>query len=121
MAQVHERVLYKLLEETSIRDIPQIHDQNLIQIDASSSLKEAFESLTANKITAAPVFDSKENQYVGIVDMKDYVAYILWLFGGGSEDRLKHIPSTAQEITNVCKQVLNLQILTLKESVYSNI
>lgn len=102
----HDRELYKLLQETSIKDIPQIHDQHLVEIDASSSMKDAFEKLTSHKITAAPVFDSKEGQYIGIVDMKDYVAYILWLFGQESSEKLKFIPTTAQEITNVCKQVL---------------
>jgi len=101
---LHDKNLWKLLEQTSVKDMRGVRDQHTIQIESDADLRHGFAALTKNKITAAPVFDKKSNKFIGIIDMKDFAEYILWLLGSTSENKLKHIPSTTMELANVCKE-----------------
>jgi len=101
--QHHDTVLYKLLDSTSLKEVRGIKDQNVVIIQSHTELKYAFQSLIDNHISCAPVFDSKQNKFVGLLDVKDFVAFILWLYGKSKSIVLAEIPVMSQEITNICK------------------
>jgi CBS domain-containing protein len=49
----------------------------IIRIDADASPEEGFHVLTSSRIHAAPVFDSRSNAWVGLVDLKDFASFVL--------------------------------------------
>lgn len=53
--------------------------QKLVSFDADQSIVSAFEALHMHQIQSAPVFDKHKNAWVGIIDLKDFVVYILEL------------------------------------------
>ena len=50
--------------------------QELIQVDTKDTLEKVLQLLNDKNILAAPVFDAKKNQYVGIVDVFDIMTMI---------------------------------------------
>jgi len=81
-AQPQSHHLFRFLNETSIKDIPQINNQKTVVFSTTADLNQCFEALVTNHILSAPVVDETTKEFVGLLDMKDFVAYILYLFSG---------------------------------------
>jgi len=103
MAQTEDSTLFKFLSSNFVGDMPEIKNQQLIKINKNSDLKSAFRDLIENKITAAPVYDKENNKYVGILDLKDYTGFLLYIFGelpNGPEN----LYASAQELAGLCEE-----------------
>jgi len=66
-----------LLSSNTVAVIPQ--PKQLIQIDSTTGLFEAFEILLTNDILSAPVYDSVEKVYTGFLDIRDLVSYVVFV------------------------------------------
>lgn len=49
-------------------------------LDANLSVQEGCAALAAHKISSAPVYDANQGGFVGMLDYKDLVAYVLEVF-----------------------------------------
>jgi len=46
-------------------------------------VKDVFQNLVKHKVLSAPVFDSTKNEYIGMVDMQDFVDFIMSIYMKG--------------------------------------
>jgi len=72
--------MFQLLAK-SVMDIPGIKQQQLCFFFSDQEVRDVFVTLVQSRISAAPVWDRTQKKWIGLVDMKDFVAYILHLFG----------------------------------------
>lgn len=65
----------RLLQKTSSFDL--VPDSSkLVVLDVSLSVNLAFQALRENGIKSAPLWDSEEREYVGVVSISDFVAIL---------------------------------------------
>eukprot|EP01114_Cavostelium_apophysatum_P009006 TRINITY_DN2207_c0_g1_i2.p1 TRINITY_DN2207_c0_g1~~TRINITY_DN2207_c0_g1_i2.p1 ORF type:complete len:329 (+),score=96.33 TRINITY_DN2207_c0_g1_i2:124-1110(+) len=78
---LHEfsNALLKLLSETKLKDIPTIKNQKLVSFKSTELVKDVFQTLVKNHVTSAPVYDAGKKESFGMVDMKDFVDFIMSL------------------------------------------
>jgi len=76
MAQFKERVKEFLSSNTT--ELLGAH--NVIEIDSKTPVYDAFQTLLDNNILAAPVWDASESQYVGFLDVRDLVSWVVFVF-----------------------------------------
>jgi predicted transcriptional regulator len=76
--------LLKLLENTKLSDLNVLNLQSLIAVETTDSVFSAFKKLFSNRISAAPVYNSAAQQWVGILEMEDIVRYTLGLHKNSS-------------------------------------
>lgn len=74
-ATTYSPALHAICSATSITSLLEI--RSVIRIDADASPEDGFHVLTSNRIHAAPVFDSKSNSWVGLVDLKDFASFVI--------------------------------------------
>jgi len=55
--------------------------KDITVLNASDTVKKAFETLVNNNILSAPVFDEGKNEFYGLVDIVDIVSFLVDLFG----------------------------------------
>lgn len=84
-----QHALYRFLNDTTIKDIPQIRDQKTIVFTDDAELQKCFEALVNNHILCAPVVNIKSKEFIGLLDLKDFLAYVLVLFGGGNVEEFE--------------------------------
>jgi len=68
------------LSHWNLSDIDEINNQKLLSISSATNLHAAFDEMVKNKVLCVPVHDEKW-QWLGLLDMKDFVFYLLNLFG----------------------------------------
>jgi CBS domain-containing protein len=73
--------LHQLLSSTCLVEIPGVNQQELCYFFNTDDIRDVFRSLIDNHILSAPIWDKQQQKWSGLVDMKDFVAYILYLFG----------------------------------------
>eukprot|EP00730_Choanoeca_flexa_P016289 TRINITY_DN7665_c0_g1_i1.p1 TRINITY_DN7665_c0_g1~~TRINITY_DN7665_c0_g1_i1.p1 ORF type:complete len:199 (+),score=47.26 TRINITY_DN7665_c0_g1_i1:64-660(+) len=61
-------------KEATVEDFPPF---DVITIDTETLIKDAFDTLTSNKIHSAPVFNKQTNKYDGFFDVADMVVYVI--------------------------------------------
>lgn len=93
-----------LCGSTKISELLQSQKQELVTVKSDADLSETFDIMIKKRIHSAPVIDPKTHQYVGILDMKDFVAYILWLFGDKNKTSLENMAETTTDIMNLWKK-----------------
>lgn len=54
--------------------------QKVIEIPAEAPLSQGCETLVANGVSSAPVFSKKTDTYVGMLDYRDIVSFVLVAF-----------------------------------------
>jgi len=76
--------LFKLLNSTKIENLaPYIKKgKDVVTVSTNDSLHDAFSKLMANSIHSVPIFDCSQNKFIGLLDISDFSAYLLLLFGG---------------------------------------
>lgn len=95
----------KLISTTAVGDLVQKHEhQELTVVNSNEDLSNTFDMLISKKIHSVPVINKETHQYLGILDMKDFVAYILWLFGDKTKTKLEFMPDTPEDILNLWKK-----------------
>lgn len=67
--------LKKLWTEKRCLDL--ISQQKVIELDSNVPIGEACEVLVSNGISSAPVFNAQSKSYVGMIDYRDIVDYVL--------------------------------------------
>jgi len=55
--------------------------KDITVLNATDTVKKAFETLVNNNILSAPVFDEGKNEFYGLVDIVDIVSFLVDLFG----------------------------------------
>jgi len=79
LQEIPNMELYKLLAETTIKNVPTIKSQHLIKFVASDVIKHVIQTLTKHELLSAPVYDPSKKEYIGMVDLRDFVDYIMSL------------------------------------------
>jgi len=69
--------IISILKKTYVEDLPQ---RNVIVISSKSTPVEGFSILLENNILSAPVFDETTQQYVGFLDIRDLVSYVVFAY-----------------------------------------
>jgi CBS domain-containing protein len=78
MAKSSGLVLKKLLESYTVDSLPTPKGRAIV-IDSQSSLLQGFETLVDNNILSAPVYDASKNKYIGFLDVRDLVSFVVFL------------------------------------------
>jgi CBS domain-containing protein len=73
--------LASFLRSHTVADIAPLDPQNVVELQEDENLREAFETLISHHIHSAPVYSKEQGKYVGLVDLKDFVAYVLSVTG----------------------------------------
>jgi CBS domain-containing protein len=73
------------LERTTIKDLKK--SGSLVVLSEGASVQSAFETLNANQITAAAVYDLTQRKFLGFVDTLDLTVFVVRVF---SENFEKH-------------------------------
>ncbi|KAI8920086.1 hypothetical protein DFJ77DRAFT_451055 [Powellomyces hirtus] len=73
-------------------------------LDSELSVTEGCEALAANKITSAPVYDAVKGGFIGMLDYRDLVAFVLSVLHKVPKD-LPPIDAT-MEVTDLVKRAL---------------
>lgn len=69
--------LLKMLTETKIKDVPTVKSQQLVKFKSNDLVKDVFQTLVKNDLLSAPVFDPIKKEFIGMVDLKDFVDFIM--------------------------------------------
>jgi len=67
-----------ILNNRIVSDIPLV--PNLIQISTTSELGDAFQLLIDNNIQAAPVYKPDSMEYIGFIDIRDLVSFVVFVY-----------------------------------------
>ncbi|KAI8592088.1 hypothetical protein BDZ88DRAFT_408219 [Geranomyces variabilis] len=76
-----------------------------ICLDSELSVTEGCEALAANKITSAPIYDAAKGGFVGMLDYRDLVAYVLSVLHKVAKDAPP--PDATLEVTDIVKRALS--------------
>jgi len=69
----------KLLHTRTIQDsFPR--PEKVITLDSKSKLYDGFQTLLENNILSAPVWDASINKYIGFLDIRDLVAFVVFVY-----------------------------------------
>eukprot|EP01125_Pyxidicula_operculata_P022652 TRINITY_DN946_c0_g1_i2.p1 TRINITY_DN946_c0_g1~~TRINITY_DN946_c0_g1_i2.p1 ORF type:complete len:317 (+),score=66.95 TRINITY_DN946_c0_g1_i2:800-1750(+) len=77
MSDLKTRAL-EILNHETVSVIPK--PPKIIQIDSKASLYEGFETLVSNHILSAPVYDESTHQYIGFLDIRDLVSFVVFVY-----------------------------------------
>jgi len=94
-----------LIEGTALRGMIEIHERPLISLAAKDDLHTSFNRLVEYGIHAAPVYDEVEiesglggrrkvKQWVGLLDWRDFVHYVIQFLDDGDKVLSQHPPSS---------------------------
>jgi len=93
---LHENstALLDLLTNTKIKEV--VKTQKLLQFKSNELVKDVFQSLTKSDMLSGPVYDANKKEHVGMVDMKDFVDFIMELHMKGDP-----IVFTAEKMSDI--------------------
>eukprot|EP01134_Creolimax_fragrantissima_P002904 CFRG2904T1 len=83
LSQTDKITIDRVLRKGHCADL--VDGQALISIKAEATIEEACDVLTSNKILSAPIWSEKSNNYIGMFDVADMMAFLLNIF----EDKTK--------------------------------
>jgi CBS domain-containing protein len=64
-----------VLEKVKVGDLPK--PPSLIEFTTTDNLTDSFSTLIQAKILSAPVFDAEKKEYIGFLDLRDLVSYVI--------------------------------------------
>jgi CBS domain-containing protein len=67
-----------LFESEVVSNLPA--PKEIISIDSKQSLVESFEVLLDNNILSAPVYDKESHEYIGFLDVRDLISFVVFVF-----------------------------------------
>jgi len=85
--------------------------EDLIVIDANSTVPQALKIFVANNIFCAPVYDAEQQTYIGLVDLLDLITFIIDLEKKGSylnHDYMDYLEREEEFNTQTTRDVCNL-------------
>jgi len=69
--QVHD-----FLVDKGLKDVAQLQDQELVCFNTKDDMRDCVNKLASHNLHAAPVWDADRNEWVGLLDWKDFAAYV---------------------------------------------
>jgi hypothetical protein len=69
-------MLIDLLRTTTVDSLAK--PEQILTLNASETPRDAFIKLVSNNIRSAPVWDDKANNYVGFLDVRDLVSFVVF-------------------------------------------
>jgi len=81
-----------------------VPSQNVIFFHSNTAVTRVFKTLVTKNIYSAPIIDSKDNSYLGFIDLLDIVAYIVDIADKQKEKRGSHQDS-APDLYELLEQV----------------
>jgi len=79
--------------------------QTPICLDSNLSVVEGCQALAEHKISSAPVYDAKQGGFIGMLDFKDLVAYVLEVFHKVPVEH-SHAFEEQMEVTDIVKRAV---------------
>jgi len=71
--------LHDLLSSTTVMDLASLRKQHTTVFKSTDLVSDVLDTLTNKEILSAPVYSDEKQSFVGMVDLRDFVAYILAL------------------------------------------
>ncbi|KAJ3153756.1 cell separation during budding [Geranomyces michiganensis] len=78
-----------------------------ICLDSELSVTEGCEALAANKITSAPIYDAAKGGFVGMLDYRDLVAFVLSVLHKVAKEDAPPPADATLEVTDIVKRALS--------------
>jgi len=75
MAEGVEAEIQKVLEKVKVKDLEA--PNKIIEFTTTDDLCESFLTLCESNILSAPVYDNEAKEYVGFLDLRDLVSYVI--------------------------------------------
>jgi CBS domain-containing protein len=100
---------YELLQSTLVEDL-QRRDYELVTVDPSETAINALKILADNKISSAPVFDTKRQVVIGTISVMDLAVWIVrtYAIAKGDKDPIQFdIRQLHLELNTSVREVLN--------------
>jgi len=95
-----EAALLDFLNSTRVSSLDSPRDKNIVIFSANKAVKESFDELAEKNILSAPIYDDKEDKYIGMLDMMDYMSYILWVYGIGKGHGSVTLANISKDLVN---------------------
>eukprot|EP01094_Clydonella_sp_ATCC50884_P010812 TRINITY_DN2062_c0_g1_i1.p1 TRINITY_DN2062_c0_g1~~TRINITY_DN2062_c0_g1_i1.p1 ORF type:complete len:322 (-),score=100.34 TRINITY_DN2062_c0_g1_i1:82-1047(-) len=86
MAETSEapsKIWTQFLSAHTTADIPQ--PKSVVEISSEQTPSQGFETLLQNRILSAPVWCVEEKKYVGFLDMRDFVSFVVFFYHSQAE------------------------------------
>lgn len=71
--------IHKLLSSLKAKDLPTLQKQTVVEFGKEDLIRDAFDALVQNSFLSAPVYDADAKKYIGMVDLRDIVGFVLSL------------------------------------------
>lgn len=75
--------LRSFLDATALADMEELQRQELVSLRATDTIETGFQTLVKKGVLGAPVKDEATGEFIGLVDIKDFVGYVLLIYGQG--------------------------------------
>jgi CBS domain len=79
--------LVEILKGVKVADLPGVKE--VITVTSDDSVQEGFQKLADHQILSAPVWDLKNEEYTGFLDVRDLVSWVVFI----DDDENAEIPS----------------------------
>jgi len=73
------KTLIAPLMKSHVRDVFQ-RNEKIITLNTKTKLYDGFQTLLTNNILSAPVWDDNAKQYIGFLDIRDLVAFVVFVY-----------------------------------------
>jgi len=114
----------QLISSTLVGEISAFSVNELKFFDSSDRLEDCLDILAKYKIQSAPVWDSKSKRFIGMIDLMDFVNYVLWVFGNSKrkEGQVESTPEGVIDFShmNPCVPILEGDTLKKAMQTFSN-
>jgi len=78
MSLSYKEQVIAYLDSISVGSVPRL--SQVVEITSHTTLLEGFEVLINNHILSAPVFHSEEGEYIGFLDIRDLVSFVVFVY-----------------------------------------
>eukprot|EP01124_Arcella_intermedia_P026809 TRINITY_DN512_c0_g1_i1.p1 TRINITY_DN512_c0_g1~~TRINITY_DN512_c0_g1_i1.p1 ORF type:complete len:322 (-),score=73.36 TRINITY_DN512_c0_g1_i1:16-981(-) len=81
MALLFKEKVLEYLKSTVVKDaFPPLDTAKIITLDSKSKLYDGFLELIKHNILSAPVFDASVGKYIGFLDIRDLVSFVVFVY-----------------------------------------
>jgi len=99
-----------ILETTKVEELIKHSTKPLVYVENTATVEQAFKCLTENNILGAPIFDKKQNKYVGLVDMIDILTFLVKVF-----HEAEHRSMSIQKLVSLSEHFKKLNVETISD------
>jgi len=88
-------------------------NENVVILDSKTDPKKGIEVLLENKIRAAPVIDSSTNKFIGVLDLRDTVKFVVESYSSAEKNKkqlaLEYLTGSPQITSNTLKYLCQMR------------